>query len=160
MKRRKPLDAYVDDDPDNPLDADGLLKDGRSYRCNMLLADSAPAPRTPLADAAPHRFRYGRGFLSDANTGHIIDRRPPFQATGNVRTLDSTEVYYSEKAKLSDAWRAFGPEPSSCCGGCADHQDQAGTINHRTVDARTAEARRAQGYRDSISNIENEWRNW
>jgi hypothetical protein len=80
-RRRQSEDrGYVDD----------VIADGQIVRTPMMLADSATLHAT--------RFHYGKGYLRDANSGHIVDARgerisdptkegPPFawpQQTSNI----------------------------------------------------------------------------
>jgi hypothetical protein len=34
--------------------------------------------------------------------------------------MDATQVWYAERARLSDEWKRYGPRRDSCCDGCAD----------------------------------------
>jgi hypothetical protein len=121
-RRNKPLsDAYLDPDV---FDEDGLLRDGKTYRCNMLLADSAPRSRyTParMADHAPPMIAYKRGYLTDTRNGRIISRRPgaaPIQ--DRTVALDAaSRSYFAMKDAMSSEWRTWPRRADSCCGGCA-----------------------------------------
>jgi hypothetical protein len=80
-RRKRQSDAYIDDDP---LDENNCLKDGRTYRVPLMLADSGAfivdshaVPRSRFTPSSTSgRFAYKRGYLSDANSGLIVDARP------------------------------------------------------------------------------------
>jgi hypothetical protein len=76
--KRQTRDAYLDDDPANPFDRDGVLKDGRSARVPMQLADHALALRDVVHQQHPPatgRFAYKRGYLTDIGSHRIVDAR-------------------------------------------------------------------------------------
>jgi hypothetical protein len=77
-RKRPSSDAYLDDDP---LDENNCLKDGRTYRSSMMLADSTDSGPYLVDSRAtpphPARFAYKRGYVSDARTNLIVDARSP-----------------------------------------------------------------------------------
>jgi hypothetical protein len=86
-RKRPSSDAYLDDDP---LDENGLLKDGRTYRVPLMLADTGAfivdSHATPPSRPAPQptHYRYGRGYLSDVSTGYVVDLRDDATKVGLV----------------------------------------------------------------------------
>jgi hypothetical protein len=79
-RKRPSSDAYLDLD-DNPLDENNCLKDGRTYRVPLMLADSTDSGPYLVDSRAtpphPARFAYRRGYLSDARSNLIVDARSP-----------------------------------------------------------------------------------
>jgi hypothetical protein len=101
MKRRKSHDSYNEDD---------IVQDGEVVHTPLMLADHA------LRDVV-HRahlpMAYQRGYVTVARP------RSPIQ--------DCTALWYKLRDEMQDEWRAW-PRRDSCCSGCADVQDQPGTI--------------------------------
>jgi hypothetical protein len=118
-RRRLPSsDAYIDDDP---FDENGVLKDGRSIRRSMIMADSAPPPRSSFTPSAPPRFRYGVGYVTDMNSGLIVDARAPrspFQvAQGSVPTQTAKDLPRGESfpTQSGGTWPSYNNQIGAKC---------------------------------------------
>jgi hypothetical protein len=116
-QQRNNADAYVDDD---------IIRDGEVVRIPMMLADAAPMQ--PWPRPTPPQLRYGRGYVADAGTGAIVDRRPAPHGTGfahHVQTPPARDAaastYYAMKDALSTEYLRHGPKRDACCSGCASH---------------------------------------
>ena len=104
-KRRNRQDAYLDLD-DNPLDENGLLKDGRSYRSSMMMADFGAFIIDSHAVPPRSSFVYKRGYLSDQR-GHIVDqrvRKPPMP-TGTEPELSRGAPWPTANSGLYSYWQ-------------------------------------------------------
>jgi hypothetical protein len=111
-------------DDDDPFDANGLLKDGRTVRISMQARDSVlgdqrrrkvrrydPAGReesweeeTDDSRAPLHDARAGAGFLHDGH-GHKAGHRPGYLMRADIANEQRRQAHDAYRFDLENAWR-------------------------------------------------------
>jgi hypothetical protein len=132
-QRRRRTD---DDDDDSPFDANGILKDGRSVRVSLLMADGAsvqrPSSRTynpdedpfdPVTGKLKSRYRsldhyvMGDAAMADQRPAIVHDgggHKPGFVRPADASLRDEVERAYRERARDDAvAWRRGPPSGPS-----------------------------------------------
>jgi hypothetical protein len=147
---------YDDDDPSNPFDRNGILKDGRTAHVTFRDAertrdedeDRRRGRRTVTAhdpmgrvvatyehlDSATMRADPNRVYDS---TGDLIAARPGFVATAHAEKI-RRDAYEASCRELTDAWKlpAAGAYPLSAGEGSACTIDGAPDMLRKTADGR------------------------
>jgi hypothetical protein len=133
---------YDDDDPSNPYDRNGILKDGHSVHVRF---------RDVVSARVDDAMRASPNLVFDGS-GAVVAARPGFISTADSERI-RRDAYEASKAELRDAWKALPVAPPA-----APAQTAAPRDPRQPISMADAEAIRAAAYEAYVVELTNAWR--